>query len=320
VKEATAKRRPVSRRRSTDDKQPAPGITGRFFICTMISGPLKLVCRSRSIDLSEPVVMGVLNVTPDSFSDGGRYVDADTAVARALEMVTQGAAIVDIGGESTRPGAAPVTANEQLRRVMPVIERLASRTTAAISIDTSDPVVMREATAAGAEIINDVRALRGDDRAMTAAAATGAAVVLMHMQGEPATMQLRPEYTDVVREVAEFLHERVSCCERAGIPRERLCVDPGIGFGKTAVQNLALLANLELMSCAGVPVLIGVSRKSLVGIISGQPADSRDAASSVLAALCVARGARIVRAHDVSATVDALKVAVALERAASAGE
>ena len=200
--------------------------------------------------------------------------------------------------------------------MMPVIERLRSRTSAPISIDTSHPRVMTEAVAAGAEIINDVRALRRDG-ATEAAAATGAAVVLMHMQGEPATMQQRPAYADVVREVAGFLRERVSCCERAGIARERICVDPGIGFGKTAAQNLALLANLELMSPAGVPILIVVSRKSLVGIITGRPPGRRDAASSVLAALCVARGARIVRAHDVSATVDALKVAVALERAAS---
>ena len=206
--------------------------------------------------------------------------------------------------------------DEQLRRVMPVIERLRSRMSAPISIDTSDPRVMTEAVAAGAEIINDVRALQRDG-ATEAAAATGAAVVLMHMQGEPVTMQQRPAYADVVREVAGFLRERVSFCERAGIARERICVDPGIGFGKTAAQNLALLANLELMSPAGVPILIGVSRKSLVGIITGQPPGSRDAASSVLAALCVARGARIIRAHDVSATVDALKVAVALERAAS---
>ena len=279
----------------------------------MTGAPLKLQCRTRELDLTEPVVMGVLNVTPDSFSDGGRYLDVDTAVAHALEMIEQGAGIIDVGGESTRPRAAAVTVDEELSRVIPVIERLAPRSSVPISVDTSDPHVMRRAVDAGAEIINDVRALRRDG-ALAAAAETGAAVCLMHMQGEPATMQERPVYENVVREVADFLRQRIDSCERVGITRERICVDPGIGFGKTAAHNLALLANLDVMSPAGVPLLIGVSRKTLVGIITGRPAGSRDAASSVLAALCVARGARIVRAHDVPATVDAVKVAAALAR------
>ena len=258
--------------------------------------------------------MGVLNVTPDSFSDGGRYDRLDAALARAERLVEEGAAIVDVGGESTRPGASAVSADEEIRRVVPVIERLVSRTTVPVSVDTSKPEVMRAAVDAGAQMINDVRALRVPG-ALLAAAASGAAVCLMHMQGEPASMQSDPSYADVIADVRAFLDARIAACVGAGIPRDRICIDPGIGFGKLLEHNLALLAGLAGIGDPSLPIVVGVSRKSLVGIITGrQPAD-RLAGSVAFAALAVARGARIVRAHDVAATVDAVKVAAALRPA-----
>lgn len=279
---------------------------------------MKLACRDTLIDLAEPVVMGVLNVTPDSFSDGGRFVAVDAAVAQGLRMIEEGAAIVDVGGESTRPGAAPVGAAEELERVVPVIERLAARADVTISVDTSKPEVMRAAVAAGASLVNDVRALQAPG-ALQAAAQGRAGVCLMHMRGEPRTMQEDPRYEDVVAEVGAYLSARIAACEAAGIPRERICVDPGIGFGKRPEHNLALLARLERLADADIPVLVGISRKSLVGIITGRPAGERLAGSLAFAALAVRQGAAIIRAHDVAATVDAVKVAGALRRASIGG-
>jgi len=280
--------------------------------------PLKLVCRDTVLDLAEPVVMGILNVTPDSFSDGGRHADIDAAVQWALQMAAEGAAIIDVGGESTRPGAAPVDLEDELARVVPVIERLARRAGVPISVDTTKPEVMRAAVAAGACLINDVRALRAPG-AIAAAAEAGAGVCLMHMRGEPRTMQVDPHYRSVVEEVRDDLRGRIAACEAAGIPRERICVDPGIGFGKRPEHNLALLAALDRLADPGIPVLVGVSRKSLLGIITGRPTGERLAGSVALAALSVMRGAAIIRAHDVAATVDAVKVASALRRAAAGG-
>ena len=263
--------------------------------------------------------MGVLNVTPDSFSDGGRYADLAAAVARGVAMVEEGAAIIDVGGESTRPGAAAVSVQEELARVIPVIEQLAARVAVPISVDTSKPAVMSAAIAAGASLVNDVRALR-EPGALDAVARTGAAVCLMHMQGEPRTMQASPAYEDVVAEVRRFLAGRVEACVAAGIARERICVDPGIGFGKLPEHNLALLAGLGRLADPAIPVLVGVSRKSLIGIITGRPAAERLAGSVAFAALAASRGAAIIRAHDVAATVDAVKVASALRRAEPGGD
>ena len=278
--------------------------------------PLTLACRSTILDLGAPVVMGVLNVTPDSFSDGGRYPSVDAAVERGLRMAEEGAAIIDVGGESTRPGAAHVTAAEEIERVVPVIERLAARSAVPISIDTGKPAVMRAAIAAGARIINDVRALRVPG-ALEEAASSGAAVCLMHMQGEPGTMQASPRYDDVVSEVGAFLLERVAACRTAGIDASRICIDPGIGFGKRPEHNLVLLARLRELADLQFPVLVGVSRKSLIGIITGRAAGDRLAGSVALAALCVERGASIIRAHDVAETLDALSVVAALMRPGS---
>jgi dihydropteroate synthase len=280
--------------------------------------PLKLVCRDTVLDLAEPVVMGILNVTPDSFSDGGRHASIEAAVEWGFQMAAEGAAIIDVGGESTRPGAAPVDLTDEIARVVPVIERLASQAGVPISVDTAKPEVMRAAVAAGACLINDVRALQLPG-ALAAAAQSGAAVCLMHMRGEPRTMQADPQYESVVTDVQEFLGGRIAACEAAGIPRERICVDPGIGFGKRPEHNLALLAALDRLADPGIPVLVGVSRKSLLGIITGRPTGERLAGSVALAALSVMRGAAIIRAHDVAATVDAVKVASALRRAATGG-
>ena len=280
---------------------------------------MKLACRDHWLDLAEPRVMGVLNVTPDSFSDGGRYLDVEAAVERGVAMAAEGAAIVDVGGESTRPGAGAVSTEEEIERVIPVIERLVVRSRVLISVDTSKPEVMRAAIAAGASLVNDVRALR-EPGALAAVAPTGAAVCLMHMQGEPRTMQAGPSYGDVVADVHSFLAGRTAACLEAGIARERICIDPGIGFGKTPGHNLALLGALDRLGPPDIPVLVGVSRKSLVGIITGRPPAGRLAGSLAFAALAVAGGAAIIRAHDVAETVDAVKVASALGRARSAEE
>ncbi len=264
----------------------------------------------RVLDLSRPVVMGILNVTPDSFSDGGRFDAPEAALRHAAEMAGQGAAIIDIGGESTRPGAAPVPLEQELERVVPVIRALRDQTDALLSIDSSKPEVMREAVAAGAHIVNDVNALRADG-ALDAVRDSGAAVCLMHMRGEPRTMQRAPVYADVVAETREFLAQRIAACERVGIERARLLIDPGFGFGKTLRHNLELFHALPGFTTLA-PVLVGLSRKSMLGQLTGRDTGQRLAASITAAALAVERGARIVRVHDVAATVDALKFVTAL--------
>lgn len=255
--------------------------------------------------------MAILNVTPDSFSDGGRHWDRATAIEAGLRMAEEGAAIVDVGGESTRPGAPAVPAQEEVDRVVPVIEALARRVDALLSVDTSKPQVIDAALAAGAHLVNDVRALRAPG-ALEAAVRGGAAVCVMHMQGEPATMQQAPSYRDVVGEVRGFLAGRIAHCRAAGVAADAICVDPGIGFGKAFEHNLELLRNLRTFTDLGAPLLVGVSRKSLVGIMTGRGTGERLAGSLALAALCVERGAAIIRAHDVAATVDAVKVTAAL--------
>jgi len=277
-----------------------------------------LRCRDKTLDLASPVVMGILNVTPDSFSDGGRHLDQRTAIEAALRMVEAGAAIVDVGGESTRPGAAPVDTQEEMERVLPVIEALARRTVAILSVDTSAPQVMDAALQAGAHMINDVRALARPG-ALEAAAAHRAAVCLMHMQGSPASMQAAPRYADVVVEVREFLAARIAACRRAGVGGDAICIDPGIGFGKTFQHNVDLLRNLRRFTDLGLPLLVGVSRKGLIGIMTGRTTADRLAGSVALAALAVQAGAAIIRAHDVPETVDAVKVAAALRGTAAPG-
>jgi dihydropteroate synthase len=276
----------------------------------MPSQPVILRCADRTLDLSRPVVMGVLNVTPDSFSDGGRFFSVGAAVEHGLRLAEEGAALIDVGGESTRPGSEPVDVAEELRRVIPVIERLRAASTAVISVDTSKPEVMRAAAGAGAGMINDVRALR-EPGALGAAAASGCAVCLMHMQGEPRTMQRAPSYVDVVGEVRAFLAARVAESIASGLDPERLAVDPGFGFGKTLEHNLTLLRRLGELSADGRPVVVGLSRKSMVGTITGQAAGERSYGSVALAVIAALNSARIIRAHDVAATVEALKVAAA---------
>ena len=267
-------------------------------------------CRDRSLDLAAPVVMGILNVTPDSFSDGGRFAQRDAALAHARRMVGDGAAIIDIGGESTRPGASPASLDEELARVIPVVEALRAESPVFISVDTSKPEVMRAATRAGADMINDVRALT-EPGALEAAATTGAGVCLMHMLGEPRTMQEAPRYDDVVADVASFLAARIAACRGAGIAAARLAIDPGFGFGKRVADNLALLKHLGRFRELGAALAVGLSRKSMLASLTGRAVDERIAGSVALAAIAVLNGARIVRAHDVAATLDAVRVAAA---------
>jgi len=271
-----------------------------------------LRCADRELDLATPRVMGVLNITPDSFSDGGRFVDHPAALARALRMLEEGATIIDVGGESTRPGATPVSAEEELQRVIPVVRSLVARGVL-VSIDTSKPEVIRAALEAGAQIVNDVYALRRPG-ALEAAARGSAAVCVMHMQGEPRSMQQAPHYDDVVRQVAEFLAERVAACESAGIARDRLLVDPGFGFGKTLEHNLELLRNLRATAPEGLPILAGLSRKSMLATLTGRPVEARLAGSLALAFAALEGGARIIRCHDVAETCDVVKVWTALRR------
>lgn len=277
-----------------------------------------LRCGRHTLDLSRPVVMGILNVTPDSFSDGGQFIDAPRALEHAQRMIEAGAGMIDVGGESTRPGAADVSEDEEIRRVVPIIEALAARTSVPISIDTSKPAVMAAAVAAGASLINDVRALQ-ETGALEAAARTDAAVCLMHMQGQPRTMQHEPRYDDVVGEVAAFLEQRVEACRAAGIARDRLLLDPGIGFGKRLEHNLALLAHLPRLSRpgpgSGLPLLVGVSRKSMFQALLGRPVEQRLAGGLAVATAAVLAGAAILRVHDVAETLDAVKVAQALRAA-----
>jgi dihydropteroate synthase len=265
-----------------------------------------LHCGKFHLDFSRPLVMGIVNITPDSFSDGGRHLHCDAALAHAHQLIAEGADILDIGGESTRPGAFPVSVQEELDRVMPVIEGMRDAPVP-ISIDTCKPEVMRAALAAGASMVNDINALQQQD-ALAVVVASDAAVCLMHKQGNPQTMQEQPHYQDVVAEVLQFLRARIAAVEAAGIARERIVVDPGFGFGKTLEHNLTLLSNLDAIAELGVPLLAGLSRKSMLGAITGQDVDHRVHASVAAAMLAVQRGARIVRVHDVRATVDVLKI------------
>ena len=267
-----------------------------------------LDCAGRVLTLDRPLVCGIVNVTPDSFSDGGENFDTDAAIRHGLALVEQGADLLDIGGESTRPGAQAVSEQEELRRVIPVIEALARRTAVPLSIDTSKPGVMRAAVRAGAGLINDVHALR-QEGALDAAAELEVPVCLMHMQGEPGGMQADPHYDEVVGDIKRFLADRIFSCELAGIPRRRLLIDPGFGFGKTVDHNLALLRELQQFATIGAPLLVGLSRKSFLGQLSGHSNPAERVHASVAAALiAVQRGAAIVRVHDVAATADALKV------------
>ncbi len=273
---------------------------------------MMLQCRSQQLDLTVPRVMAVLNVTPDSFSDGGCFQDINAALGRVTEMISQGADIIDVGGESTRPGAVQISVVEELQRVIPVIEAIHHRyPQIIISVDTSKPEVMQAAVAAGADLINDVRALTLPG-ALEAVADTQAAVCLMHMQGQPVSMQASPSYVDVLAEVNDFLTGRVNACIAAGITRERIVIDPGIGFGKALEHNLALLAHLPALMQLDLPLLVGVSRKSMIGALLNRTVEQRLPGSVALATASVLAGASIIRAHDVAETYDAVRIAHAL--------
>lgn len=276
-----------------------------------------LNCAGRLLDLTRPLIMGVINTTPDSFSDGGTLyrksrLDIEQAMARARDMATAGAAILDIGGESTRPGAQPVSLQEEMDRVLPLVARIAAELPVVISVDTSAPELMREAAIAGAGMLNDVRALTRAG-ALEAAASTGLPVCLMHMQGEPGSMQIAPHYLDVVTEVRDFLLDRVAACERLGIVREQLLLDPGFGFGKTVLHNMQLLQGLSQLAATGFPLVVGLSRKSMIGKLLGRDMEQRLPAGLALAVMAVERGAAIIRTHDVAATADAVAMWVALQ-------
>lgn len=268
-------------------------------------------CHGRSLDLSHPRIMGILNVTPDSFSDGGCFIKPDDARYQLDKMLAGGADIIDIGGESTRPGAQAVSADEELARVIPVIEALRAQSEVFISVDTSKAAVMTAAVAAGADMINDVRALREAD-ALNAAAALQTPACLMHMQGEPRSMQQQPEYKNVLVEVKAFLNERIDACEQAGIKREQLVLDPGFGFGKNLQHNLSLFRQLADLQSFGLPILVGVSRKSMIGTVLDIPVEERMAAGVALAGLAVWLGAAIIRTHDVRETADAVRMCYAV--------
>ena len=276
--------------------------------------PLIIDCAGKPLDLSRPRIMGVLNITPDSFSDGGDFFTLEKAVARAGQMVEEGAAIIDLGGESTRPGAAPVSVEEELRRVIPVIEALHAAVPVPVSVDTRKPAVMQAAVAAGAGLINDVNALQ-EAGAVEMAASLEVPVCLMHMQGNPETMQDTPSYIDVVDEVAGYLQARATVCMQQGIPKERILLDPGFGFGKTVTHNLLLLQQLERLVETGFPVLVGLSRKSLIGKVLDLPVDKRLYPGLALAALAVWKGAALVRCHDVRATREAVEMCQAVRDA-----
>ena len=271
-----------------------------------------IACGARRLDLSRPRIMGVLNVTPDSFSDGGQLyrdgrVDTDVLLARAEKMLAEGADILDVGGESTRPGAAAVSEAEELDRVVTAVEALAHHCDTIISVDTSTPSVMTESARCGAGLLNDVRGFRRP-QALQAAADSGLALCVMHMQGEPGTMQTAPAYSDVVQDISEFLSQRLADMGAVGIDLDRVVIDPGFGFGKTAEQNFELLARLEALCYQRQPVLVGLSRKSMISSVLDRPPEQRMVASVALALMAVERGARIVRVHDVAATFDALSM------------
>jgi len=270
-----------------------------------------LDCGGCTLDLSHPCIMGVLNVTPDSFSDGGCFATLDAALRQGERLAEEGADLLDVGGESTRPGSTGVSVQEEIDRVVPLIEALTQRLDLPLSVDTSKPEVMRAAVAAGAGLINDVHALRRPG-ALAAAAELAVPVCLMHMRGTPASMQEAPLYADPVADVAAFLRERIAACEAAGIPRARLLLDPGFGFGKTLEHNLALLAGLGRLAELGLPLLVGLSRKSMIGALTGRDVDDRLAGSLAAAVVAVERGARLIRVHDVAPTRDAIRVAWAV--------
>lgn len=274
----------------------------------------RLPCGSRFLDLTRPQVMGILNVTPDSFSDGGRFAMRDAALRHAESMVLAGATLIDVGGESTRPGAQVVSVAEELARVAPVVEAIAAELDVIVSVDTSTPEVITESAKLGAGLINDVRSLQRDG-ALQAAAATGLPVCLMHMRGEPTTMQQNPQYDDVLGAVEDFLRERLAICGAAGIPAERIVLDPGFGFAKTLEHNLSLFRRMPALQVFGLPLLVGVSRKSMIGAVLGREVDGRLYGSLALAALAVAKGASILRVHDVAETVDVVRMVAAVEAA-----
>lgn len=274
-----------------------------------LTGPF--ICGKYQLQLSRPQVMGIVNVTPDSFSDGGKYTSTQAAVSHALTLIAEGADILDVGGESTRPGAAPVPLDEELSRVIPVIEVLKGVSTVPLSIDTYKPEVMRQAIAAGADMVNDVRALQ-EPGALDVVVNTNVGICLMHMQGTPQTMQMAPHYEDVVVEVEQFLADRLQACISHGIAKNRIILDPGFGFGKTREHNIRLIQQLEKLHSIGQPLLVGLSRKSVLGAIAGGDENQRLHASIAASVISAMKGAKIVRVHDVKATVDALKVVTAI--------
>ncbi|UZJ59843.1 dihydropteroate synthase [Pseudomonas sp. KU26590] len=276
--------------------------------------PTRLPCGNRVLDLSHTHVMGILNITPDSFSDGGRFAQRDLALRHAEAMMLAGATLIDVGGESTRPGARSVSPVEELERVAPVVEAISAELDVIISVDTSTPAVIRETARLGAGLINDVRSLRRDG-ALDAAVATGLPVCLMHMRGEPTDMQNDPHYTDLVGEVIAFLRERVEQCVAAGIPAQRIILDPGFGFAKTLEHNLSLFKHMEALHALGRPLLVGVSRKSMIGKVLDKPVDQRLHGALALAAMAMVKGAKILRVHDVPETVDVVRMIAAVESA-----
>lgn len=276
--------------------------------------PSRLPCGSRLLDLSRPQVMGILNVTPDSFSDGGRFAQRDAALRHAEAMVAAGASLIDVGGESTRPGARAVSPTEELERVAPVVEAIARELDVIISVDTSTPAVMRESARLGAGLINDVRSLQRDG-ALDAAADTGLPVCLMHMRGEPGNMQDDPRYPDILDEVQTFLSERMAACAAVGIMAERIVLDPGFGFAKTLEHNLSLFRRMDCLHVLGRPLLVGVSRKSMIGKVLGHEVGGRLYGSLALAALALTKGAHILRVHDVAETVDVVRMIAAVQAA-----
>ncbi|WP_367598800.1 dihydropteroate synthase [Pseudomonas fulva] len=279
-----------------------------------VQHPTRLPCGNRVLDLSRTHVMGILNVTPDSFSDGGRFSQRDEALRHAEAMVAAGATLIDVGGESTRPGARPVSVTEELERVAPMVEAIHRHLDVVVSVDTSTPAVMREAARLGAGLINDVRALERDG-ALDAAAATGLPVCLMHMRGEPGTMQDDPHYDDVTEDVARYLEQRMVACANAGIEADRIVLDPGFGFAKTLAHNLSLFKHLEALHRLGRPLLVGVSRKSMIGLTLERPVGERLYGSLALAALAMTKGTRILRVHDVAQTVDVVRMIAAVQHA-----
>lgn len=276
--------------------------------------PIRLPCGSRVLDLAHTHVMGILNITPDSFSDGGRFSQRDAALRHAEAMAAAGATLIDVGGESTRPGARAVSPAEELERIGPIVEALNRELDVIISVDTSTPAVIRETARLGAGLINDVRSLRREG-ALDAAAATGLPVCLMHMRGEPGDMQDDPQYQDIVSEVSAFLLERMEQCAAFGIPRERIILDPGFGFAKNLQHNLSLFKHMQALHVLGRPLLVGVSRKSMIGQVLARPVAERLSGGLALAAMAMIKGARILRVHDVAETVDVVRMIAAVESA-----